>query len=87
VKRFTWLVLAIVVAFVGATFVDHCAPGTDDDCPPVCHLACADGCAVAPVEPARPALAVRTVTVGRHLETASTPLELAFPPDLLPPRA
>lgn len=86
-KRFAWLALAIVIAFLGATFVDRCSDGASDDCPPTCHVACVDGCAVAPLATAAP-VAVALVGVGDHRrELASTPLDRNVPPHFIPPRA
>lgn len=87
-----WLALAIVVSFVGATFTDGCLAESamDSDaegCPPGCHIACLDGCAVAPIETAM--LVSVAIEARREPRTASasSPLELDFPPELIPPRA
>ncbi len=86
-KRFAWLALAIVIAFLGATFVDRCFDGASDDCPPTCHVACVDGCAMAPLASSTP-VAVALVAAGDHQrELASTPLDRSVPPALFPPRA
>ncbi len=87
VRKLAWLAVAIVVTFIGAMFIDDCAADGPADCPPVCHFACVDGCTVAPIESAM--LAPVATEAGRkpQKEVASRPLELAFPPELIPPRA
>lgn len=51
------LLLCLASVYLGATGVDHCTQGPEDDCAPVCHIFCADGCATVPVPetPAPPA--------------------------------
>jgi hypothetical protein len=87
VKAVAWFVLAMVVTFVGLTFVDRCAEGATDDCPPACHLACFDGCAAATVGSASPVLTQLEPIRARRAELASTPLQFDFPPAFQPPRA
>ncbi len=87
VRQFAWLVLAVAVAFIGAPFVDRCVDGVAGDCPPACHLSCADGCGVSLVEPSAPAPAALERTRPRHAEIAAPLLELDFPPERFPPRA
>ncbi len=86
-RRWAWLAVAIVVTFVGATFVDDCAADGPSECPPACHFACIDGCAVAPIETARLVPSATEVRKEPPVEAASRPLELDFPPKLIPPRA
>lgn len=86
-RRWTWLALAIVVTFIGVTFVDRCAEAAGEDCPPACHFACLDGCAIAPVEVSELSPVAMEATLDRQVDCASTPVELDFPPDLFPPRA
>jgi hypothetical protein len=45
----TILVLCLASFYLGATGLDECAEGVNDDCAPVCHIFCADGCATVPV--------------------------------------
>jgi hypothetical protein len=87
VRKWTWLALAIVVTFVGATFVDDCALADGESCPPACHFACIDGCAVAPMASALLVPGATEATQEPPAEATSRPLELDFPPHLIPPRA
>ncbi len=43
------LFLALTVFYLGAAGVDRCEDRVSDDCSQVCHILCADGCAVAPL--------------------------------------
>lgn len=43
------LLLCLASLYLGATGVDQCAEGLEDDCAPICHILCADGCATVPV--------------------------------------
>ncbi len=43
------LLFCLSSAYLAATAVDNCAEGLKDDCAPICHLFCADGCATVPV--------------------------------------
>lgn len=43
------LLLCLASFYLGATSLDECAEGVGDDCAPVCHIFCADGCATVPV--------------------------------------
>jgi hypothetical protein len=86
-RRWTWFALAIVLVFTATIVVDRCAEAADEECPPACHFACIDGCAVAPVETAKPPAVPAEATLDRSVELASAPAELDFPPDLIPPRA
>ena len=43
------LLLCLASVYLGATEVDRCAEGVVDDCAPICHMLCADGCATVPV--------------------------------------
>lgn len=86
-RKWTWLALAIVVTFVGVAFLDDCALESGATCPPACHFACLDGCAVAPIEPSIQAPVATESSLGRRAELMSSPLELDFPPELIPPRA
>lgn len=85
-KVVSWLLLALVVAFVGgAAFADPCPD--DGACPPDCHVACLDGCSLAPVDAPTPAVVALAATREWRLPAAFDPLDLDFPPDLFPPRA
>lgn len=86
-RKWSWLALAIVVTFIGATFVDQCPLPSGEGCPPACHFACLDGCAVAPIESSIQAPAANVLLPERLVELAPSPLELALPPELIPPRA
>lgn len=86
-KLVAWLLIALVIAFVGASVADRCAEGESGDCPPACHLACLDGCSLAPVESHPPALVALALVTYRQFDNAFTPLTLDYPPDLFPPRA
>ncbi len=43
------LLLCLASFYLGATSFDQCAEGVNDDCAPICHILCADGCATVPV--------------------------------------
>jgi hypothetical protein len=43
------LLLCLASVYLGATSLDQCADGVGDDCAPICHIFCADGCATVPV--------------------------------------
>lgn len=43
------LLLLLAVAYLRAYSADPCAEGPGDDCAPLCHILCVDGCATAPV--------------------------------------
>lgn len=43
------LLLFLASVYLGATSVDRCAEGLEDDCAPICHILCADGCGTVPV--------------------------------------
>jgi len=43
------LLLCLASVYLGATSLDRCAESVVDDCAPVCHILCADGCATVPV--------------------------------------
>lgn len=51
------LLLCLATYYLGATGLDECTEGVNDDCAPICHILCADGCATVPVpdSPAPPA--------------------------------
>jgi len=82
------LLLCLASIYLGATGLDACIEGPDDDCAPVCHILCADGCATVPVPeapqppspdpPPRPCFAPEPV-----VDLGS----LAIKPEKEPPRA
>lgn len=43
------LLLCLASSYLGATSLDQCAEGANDDCAPICHIFCVDGCATVPV--------------------------------------
>jgi len=43
------LLLCLASVYLGATSADRCAEGLGDDCAPICHVFCADGCGTVPV--------------------------------------
>jgi len=43
------LLLCLASIYLGATNLDQCVEGVNDDCAPICHILCADGCATVPV--------------------------------------
>jgi len=43
------LLLCLSSFYMGAASLDHCSGEMKDDCAPVCHLCCVDGCATVPV--------------------------------------
>lgn len=43
------LILCLSSLYLGATSLDACVDGPGDDCAPICHILCADGCATVPV--------------------------------------
>lgn len=81
------LLLLLAGLSVGASVVDACPEDEGGACPPMCHLACLDGCTVVPLEVRPPALKPLGATPERRFEAAFTPLELAFPPEIFPPKA
>lgn len=50
------LILCLSLGYLGTTSVDPCAEGVRDECAPICHIFCADGCStsVVPESPAPP---------------------------------
>ena len=43
------LLFCLATVYLGATSLDPCVEGSGDDCAPICHILCADGCAAAPM--------------------------------------
>ena len=86
------MAIAIVASFLGGTLADGCAleslaDSDAEECPPGCHFACLDGCSVAPIETAKLAPVAAEACRELRVEATSIPLELDFPPELIPPRA
>ena len=56
-KRWTAIfLLCFSLVYLGATSIDPCSEGVRDECAPICHVFCADGCstAVVPESPVPP---------------------------------
>ncbi|MDX1998469.1 MAG: hypothetical protein SF066_12190 [Thermoanaerobaculia bacterium] len=86
VKWIAVFLLLLASLAVGTSVVDACPEDEGGDCPPMCHLACLDGCTVVPLEVGPPVLKPLGLTPERRLNAAFTPLELAFPPEIFPPK-
>jgi hypothetical protein len=80
------LVLLLLLGFLAIGPVDPCGADEVDSCPPVCHLACADGCALTQAGPAAPQLAPLEACGLASTAYPPQPLDSVRPPDLLPPR-
>jgi hypothetical protein len=82
------LLLCLASVYLGATSVDLCVEGSEDDCAPICHILCADGCATVPVPDTPvppspdPLPSPRFVT-----ERVDCPVSLDIEPEKDPPRA
>jgi hypothetical protein len=82
------LLLCLASFYLGATSLDECADGVNDDCAPICHILCADGCATVPVpdSPAPPAPdPLPHLCYG--VERAGHLVSLVIEPEKDPPRA
>ena len=82
------LLLCLATAYLGATSMDPCAEGPGDDCAPICHILCVDGCATAPVPeapvpPPPDPLPQSRFTIERIEDLVSLDIE----PEKEPPRA
>jgi hypothetical protein len=82
------LFLTITVFYLGASRIDRCTDRVADDCAPVCHILCADGCAVAPlpVAPTPPPPDPLPRAPHEH-EQASALVSLEIEPEKDPPKA
>jgi hypothetical protein len=82
------LLLCVASLYLGATSLDPCVDGVGDDCAPVCHVFCADGCATVPVPeaPASP-VPVRKPRPVYGAERVEHLVSLDLEPEKDPPRA
>jgi hypothetical protein len=82
------LLLCLASVYLSATGVDHCADGVQDDCAPICHILCADGCGTVPV-PDAPVPPTADPLPRPHfaLTPAESLLSLHIEPEKDPPRA
>lgn len=81
------LLLCLASVYLGATSLDPCAEGVKDDCAPVCHIFCADGCATVPVPEAPAAPAPDAPPRPRYeAERAENLVDLVMEPEKEPPR-
>jgi len=82
------LLLCLASLYLGATSLDQCAEGVNDDCAPICHIFCADGCATVPVPeapvPPLPDPLPRPMFVADTIENL---FSLNIEPEKEPPRA
>lgn len=82
------LLLCLASLYLGDTSLDQCAEGVNDDCAPVCHIFCADGCATVPVPDTPVPPAPDPLPRPRYeAEQAENPVELVIEPEKEPPRA
>lgn len=82
------LLLCLATFYLGATSLDQCAEGVNDDCAPVCHIFCADGCATVPVPDTAAPPAPNSLPRPRYeAERAEDLVELVIEPEKTPPRA
>ncbi len=82
------LILCLASFYMGATSLDQCAEGFKDDCAPICHIFCVDGCATvpvpeAPVPPSPDPLPKHCFEAERVVHLVSLDIE----PEKDPPRA
>ena len=82
------LLLCLASIYLGATSLDQCAEGVNDDCAPVCHIFCADGCATVPVPDTPVPPASDSLPRPRYeVERVEHLVELTIEPEKDPPRA
>ena len=85
-SRTALALLLLVTGFVLGSVWDRCGEG-EDECAPLCHASCLDGCATAPVpRSAEPATLIRVV-LAAFSTPAAQPLVRSDSPDIQPPRA
>jgi len=82
------LLLCLASVYLSATSLDRCAEGLEDDCAPVCHVFCADGCGTVPV-PEAPAPPSPDPLPKLHFEVEPVErlVSLDMEPEKDPPRA
>lgn len=84
----TILLLSLASFYLGATSLDQCSDGVNDDCAPVCHIFCADGCATVPVpESPVPPDPDPLPHIRYEAERAENLISLAVEPEKDPPRS
>lgn len=88
-RRWTAILILFLASFYfGATSLDQCSNGIKDDCAPICHIFCADGCATVPVPeapvPPSPDPLPRSMFVADTIENF---VSLNIEPEKEPPRA
>jgi len=82
------LLLCLASVYLGATSVDLCVEGPGDDCAPICHILCADGCATVPVPDAPVPPSPEPLPSPRFVaERVDCPISLDIEPEKDPPRA
>lgn len=82
------LLLCLASVYLGATGADLCAEGPDDDCAPVCHILCPDGCATVPVpDPPVPTVPDSPPESRFEAERIGPLVSLEIEPEKEPPRA
>jgi hypothetical protein len=81
------LLLFLASVYLGATSLDQCAEGVADDCAPVCHVFCADGCGTVPVPEAPVPPSPDPLPKTRfESERVEPPVSLDTEPEKDPPR-
>lgn len=82
------LLLCLASIYLGTTSLDQCAEGVGDDCAPVCHIFCADGCGTVPVpEAPRPAAPDPLPGPRFEVEPVERLICMDLEPEKDPPRA
>jgi len=82
------LLLCLASVYLGATGLDQCAEGVGDDCAPICHVFCADGCATVPVPEAPAHLSLDPLPrPSFESEPVVNLVSLDIEPEKDPPRA
>ena len=81
------LLLCLASVYLGATSLDQCAEGPEDDCAPICHILCADGCGTVPMpEPPRPPAPDPLPDPPFLVERSTGLISLDIEPEKEPPR-
>jgi hypothetical protein len=82
------LLLCLASAYLSDSGADQCAEGVKDDCAPICHIFCADGCGTVPLPDApNPLSPDRLPTPRFALSPAESLISLHLEPEKDPPRA